>query len=483
MTINVIAPDQIIASRSTSPVAINLLTQFDNPFTTGLVAQFRLRDNSLAGGITNVVLFDQEGQGAPLTVANFRNYVDRGDYNGSIIHRSVPGFVVQGGGFAPPADLSTTGAIETDDPVQNEFRTDRSNTRGTIAMAKLGGGPDSATSQWFFNLVDNSASLDNQNGGFTVFGEVVGEGDLAVIDAIAALPILETSAFPELPVITDTPTNPQVNNLDNLVLYQDITVTQQDELTFSVLNNSNPSLVNASVVNNQLVLDYAQDQVGTAVVEIEATDLLGETLSNEFTITVVDSANVNGTSISDELLGTSDRNVMRGSGGNDLLLGLGGNDRLLGGPGSDDLFGGAGRDTLVGNGGRDSLNGDGGNDTLNGGGGRDTLNGGSGNDTLNGGGGNDNLSGGRGRDILDGGNGSDRLTGGQARDIFVLRPGAGRDIIEDYRNQDRLRLRGVSFSDLTITQQGQNTVIRRDNDTLAILNGVNADTITQSDFV
>jgi len=67
--------------------------------------------------------------------------------------------------------------------IMNEFSADRSNLRGTVAMAKLGGDPDSATSQFFFNLDDNSENLDNQNGGFTVFAEVV-EG-LDVVDAIS----------------------------------------------------------------------------------------------------------------------------------------------------------------------------------------------------------------------------------------------------------------------------------------------------------
>ena len=114
---------------------------------------------------------------APNTVDNFLNYVIDGDYDSTIVHRAIPGFVIQGGGFS----TNLTG-INTDPPVANEF--DRSNVRGTIAMAKLASSPDSATSQWFINLTDNSRNLDNQNGGFTVFGEVVAT-DLGVIDAIA----------------------------------------------------------------------------------------------------------------------------------------------------------------------------------------------------------------------------------------------------------------------------------------------------------
>ena len=83
----------------------------------------------------------------------------------------------------------------------NEFSLARSNRRGTIAMAKLGGDPDSATSQWYINLADNGANLDFQNGGFTVFGEV-SAASMAVVDAIAALPRINAgSPFDSLPVV------------------------------------------------------------------------------------------------------------------------------------------------------------------------------------------------------------------------------------------------------------------------------------------
>lgn len=123
---------------------------------------------------------------APSTTQNFLNYVNRNDYNGTYIHRAVDNFVVQGGAFRfrlfeGPID------IPTDPPIQNEFSV--SNTRGTVAMAKIDGDPDSATNQWFVNLVDNSASLDINNGGFTVFGTVLGDG-MVTVDEIDALPIV-----------------------------------------------------------------------------------------------------------------------------------------------------------------------------------------------------------------------------------------------------------------------------------------------------
>lgn len=146
-------------------------------------------------GAVDIALFDNE---APLTVANFLSYVNSGAYNNSFIQRSIPFFVIQGGGYIMD---SATGLrqITAGPPVANEFSASRSNLRGTIAMSKVSGNPDSATSQWFINLADNSATLDTQNGGATVFGRVTGSG-MAVVDAIAALTAVSAGGFSNLPV-------------------------------------------------------------------------------------------------------------------------------------------------------------------------------------------------------------------------------------------------------------------------------------------
>lgn len=131
-------------------------------------------------GRIRVELFETQ---KPVTVDNFVRHIEENRYANSFLHRWIPGFVVQGGGFNVvniAEGNPSFGLVEEFDPIVNEYDSGEtiSNTYGTIAMAKLPGDPDSATSEWFFNLADNSENLDAQNGGFTVFGRVVGGFDV-----------------------------------------------------------------------------------------------------------------------------------------------------------------------------------------------------------------------------------------------------------------------------------------------------------------
>jgi cyclophilin family peptidyl-prolyl cis-trans isomerase len=124
-----------------------------------------------------VELFDKD---APISAQNFRDYAEAGFFDGTIFHRVIPGFVIQGGGFTAEMKQKQTRA-----PIKNEAGNGVKNRRGTLSMARTND-PHSATSQFFVNLVDN-AFLDPGRGGagYAVFGCIT-EG-MNVIDAIAAV--------------------------------------------------------------------------------------------------------------------------------------------------------------------------------------------------------------------------------------------------------------------------------------------------------
>ena len=162
-------------------------------------------------GNFSIELFDTD---APATVANFLSYVNSGRFDGTFIHRVVQNFIVQGGFFVFNELEQTVGSIALDPPIVNEFS--KSNLRGTVAMAKLGGDPNSATSQWFVNLADNSANLNVQNEGFTVFGRVIEPG-MAVLDAISNLTLYNISGVSDsIPLVDYSPSSVLASNFINL---------------------------------------------------------------------------------------------------------------------------------------------------------------------------------------------------------------------------------------------------------------------------
>lgn len=129
---------------------------------------------------------------APITVENFLSYVDSGFYDGTIFHRVIPGFVIQGGGFTEDMQQKPTEA-----PIKNEADNGLKNERGTLSMARTSD-INSATSQFFVNLKDN-AFLDHgsRDFGYAVFAKVV-EG-MDVIDKIAAVPTGNRAGHQDVP--------------------------------------------------------------------------------------------------------------------------------------------------------------------------------------------------------------------------------------------------------------------------------------------
>ena len=233
---------------------LTLLLLLLSPYTTLAVRVIAV--DVIESNITqtiNIKLFDGI---APNTVTNFLSYIDDGSYNGIFFNRSVKDFVLQTGGYTfNPAlgnfTIDNTGAyngglqpVSPKITIANEFKLP--NKRGTIAMAKKpaqyvdasgnnytqpgpgrtlvpGTGPDSAANEWFINLSDN-LFLDDSNGGFTVFGEILG-ADLSVIDSVGSAPTfdlsiqLQSSAFTDLP-LTGFSSPPQLQDInENNLIY------------------------------------------------------------------------------------------------------------------------------------------------------------------------------------------------------------------------------------------------------------------------
>ncbi len=256
-----------------SPFVIDLRNHFTIPgVNSSQLVQFR---TSL--GTINAELLVAD---APLTVANFKSYLatdstsaaDRlKTYDGTFIHRAAENyhpwfgylgeFVIQGGGYRIDSSLSE---LPKKAPVVNEFKV--ANSRGTIAMAKMGGQPNSATSEWFINMDENRETLGtDNNAGFTVFARILGKG-MDVADAIADLPsydlreYLQRGEFGEVPLRDVKPNQSQLF-FSNLVAVDTVRMVPLQPpgaggasvLTYSIAND-NPAAATATVVNGVLTV-------------------------------------------------------------------------------------------------------------------------------------------------------------------------------------------------------------------------------------
>lgn len=262
-------------------VAVDLRNHFNLPTVSGQIAQI----NTVAGRFN----FELLANDAPKTVENFLSYINAGRYQNTFIHRAVSGFVIQGGGYTaaiPYAHIATFPAVV------NEFKL--GNIRGTVAMAKLGSDANSATSEWFVNLADNRANLDNQNGGFTVFARVIGNG-MNVVDGIANLPRYNIG-FDSAGAAASTPLRNVPAGETELKAQYYVTVTDVKiipifpaagggtaVIAFSAAS-SNSAVVTAAVDGSTLSL--APVRAGTAAVTVTATDTNGTTALQNVLVTV-----------------------------------------------------------------------------------------------------------------------------------------------------------------------------------------------------
>ena len=237
-------------------------------------------------GTMDFILFDTA---TPATVANFMSYVSSGKYTDVAFHRSVANFVIQGGGFKGAGTGSNFTSVVTAPPVVNEPGI--ANVRGTVSMAKVGGNPNSATSQFFVSLGDNRENLDYQNGGFTVFGRVAGSG-MAVADAINVLPRGTYGLFLDgnatATPFDDFPMNAPVlpNPMDQTKLAKINSVVTIPTLSFSITGNTQPSVASAAIVNGQLELTALAG--GQTTLTVTATDLDGLTATQQVVVTLTE---------------------------------------------------------------------------------------------------------------------------------------------------------------------------------------------------
>lgn len=296
--INATVPIRILPAASGPVAALSLPGVAANPngaaATIDLNSYFTDPDCSRAVrmtyglGVVDVILYEAA---TPATVANFLAYVNgsgQGAYDGAIIHRSIPGFVLQGGGYRPIGGSAFESVTDLA-PVVNEPGLE--NVRGTLSMAKVGGDPNSATNEWFVSLADNRENLNFQNGGFSVFGRVAGDG-MTVVDRIAALPrgnynsitvdgSVRTGLLSDCPM--DAATAPVAINQDKLV--QILSAAEVAPLAFAIISNSDPAVAAANIVDG--VLTVMPLTAGTSTVRVRVADLDNNVIERDVSVEVV----------------------------------------------------------------------------------------------------------------------------------------------------------------------------------------------------
>jgi len=280
------------------PLVVELSTHFGTEPIDDQVVRFTSR--FLLDGtplVMDMALFSNR---TPVTRQNFLSYVTSGAYENSFIHRSVPGFVIQGGALRVEGNAIVP--IPTSPPIVNEFGI--SNTLGTISMAKLGGDPNSATSQWFVSLGANSDILDTQNSGFTVFGRMTLDSfeSAQIFGNRVNFPIYDyrqqfnNGSLGELPLFfSHVPPSVQP---DQLILFTNVSLVplpaeQAGEVTalsYSVVVNSHPALVSTSIDSQgRLTVTPLTNGIGRVTLMVRGTDSVGNIVDDTFVLNLNDS--------------------------------------------------------------------------------------------------------------------------------------------------------------------------------------------------
>jgi uncharacterized protein (TIGR03437 family) len=275
-------PSRLKPSREVTFDLLQKKRRFLPLFTVAVVAASvaasaqTVRFDTSLGGIDVVLTPDV----TPNTVANFMTYLNAGLYNNTIIHRVVPAFVVQGGGYSvSKAHLPVL--IPLNPPIAGEFKT--SNTRGTIAMALQNdpntglANPDSAQDEWFFNQADNSSTLDSQ--GFTVFGNIANDASLFVLDTIAGLPTFTFDGLSNFPLLNYT-SGRTVTDSNYLYVNSIAPITPVDTAPGVVNAATSVSNTTTGISPGEFITIYGAELGPTALtgLSLDSSGLIGNTL-------------------------------------------------------------------------------------------------------------------------------------------------------------------------------------------------------------
>jgi len=294
--------DSTVAKNSTS--YYNLAAFNLSPDTTDTTITF----NTSKGAI-DVTLMDTA---APVSVTNFLSYAQNGSYTDDLFHRMAnlsgtgPSQILQGGQFTTnssgnPSTVSSFTDVATYQPIFNEFDVSRPNKIGSLAMARTSD-LNSATSQFYFNLTDNTTSLGQTGNGYAVFGNVANSASLTNLQSFATsytpqagtIITTTTNPVPSLPALTgaNVPNNPVGTATTNLALTNTITGATPTGYLNYLVSSSDPSIVTATIGSlngtfspSQVKL-VAGGNVGTAVITVTLIDNRNEATIKTFNVTV-----------------------------------------------------------------------------------------------------------------------------------------------------------------------------------------------------
>jgi cyclophilin family peptidyl-prolyl cis-trans isomerase len=238
------------------------------------------------------LLLELDPAKAPVSVNNFLSYVRQGFYTNTLFHRVISGFVVQGGGYKVFEAPNVFESITRQAAITNEPGI--SNLAGTVAMAKLGDDPNSATSEFFFSLGNNSSNLDNQNGGFSVFGRV-SDASRTVLTTLGSVPTssyavkLRTNGTTPAATnfsFTDIPINqtPVPAAIDQSLLVKINSVTPVAVLSYAI--TTHPDSAVATAVLNGTDLEITSVGPGNTSLVVSATDVDGNSTPQTININV-----------------------------------------------------------------------------------------------------------------------------------------------------------------------------------------------------